>query len=440
MTNEVEIGVILPAAGSGVRMGGEPKAFMEIAGRPLLQWSLETLLADPRVRAVAVVVPSDGQFLAPAWLTATDPRVHVVQGGATRDESVRSGLRALPAEVDLVIVHDAARPLLDVAALERCVWSAGQGTSAVVGHRAVDTIKEVEGGLIRATPPRDRLWQVQTPQVFPRAVLERAHRRAVSEGLSGTDDASLVEALGEPVRVVESGRWNLKVTFPEDVEVARHLLSDRVRPLRSWTPRTDEEWRSVVDHLRADGLIAYPTGTVYGFGGSTSPMAVAQLARLKRRSAHKPFLILLPDPSAAPELAWTPEARKLAEAFWPGPLTLILGDPSQAYPPGVHGPEGGVAVRVDAHPLVTELLRHFGAPLTSSSANAPGEGPASDGPSALAALEKLNAGGEVWALDGGPVHGGLSSTLVDLTGPRPRLVREGVLSAEDIAAHVSFDD
>jgi len=421
-------------------MGGEPKAFMEVAGRPLLRWSLDTLLADPRVRAVAVVVPADDAFLLPNWLEDVDSRVRLARGGVTRDESVRSGLRALPDDVELVIVHDAARPLLDVPALERCVWWAGQGSSAVVGHPAVDTIKEVEGDLIRATPPRARLWQVQTPQVFPRAILERAHREAVANGFSGTDDAALVEASGQPVRVVEGGRWNLKVTFPEDVGVAEHFLKDRARPLRSWTPKTDEEWRSVVDHLRSDGLIAYPTGTVYGFGGSTSPLAVAQLARLKRRSAHKPFLILLPDSSAAPELEWTPEARKLAEAFWPGPLTLVLRDPNQAYPPGVHGPEGGVAVRVDAHPFVTELLRHFGQPLTSSSANAPGEGPASDGASVLEALVKLRAGSEVWALDGGAVQGGLSSTLVDLTGARPRLVREGVLSAKEIAAHVAFDD
>ena len=436
----MKIGVVLPAAGSGARMGGGPKAFMDVAGKPLLRWSLDALLADPRVCAVSVVVPNDPTFAPPAWLADTDTRIGVVRGGATRDQSVRAGLHALPADSDVVVVHDAARPLLDVSALERCVWWAGQGTSAVIGHPAIDTIKEVSADLIQATPPRELLWQVQTPQVFPRAVLERAHRAAEAEGRPGTDDAALVEALGEPVRVVEGSRWNLKVTFPEDVEIARHLLLDRSRPLRSWTPRTDEEWGAVVAHLESDGLIAYPTGTVYGFGGSTSPMAVAQLARLKRRSAHKPFLILLPDVEAAPELEWTDEARTLAEAFWPGPLTLILRDPGRAYPPGVHGPEGGVAVRIDAHPLVTELLRHFGQPLTSSSANAPGEQAASDGPAVLRALEKLDAGSEVWALDGGPVQGGLSSTLVDLTGPKPRMIREGVLSAEAIAAHVSLDD
>ncbi len=422
-------------------MGGVSKIFIEVAGKPLLSWSLSTFLDDPRVGTVVVVLPPDQLAEAPEWLTDLDERVVLAGGGATREASVAAGLAALPPRDSVVVVHDGARPLVDVPALERCLWWAGQGVSAVVGHPAVDTMKRVEGEFVTGTEPRHQLWQVQTPQVFPRKVLERAHARAAKHDTQGTDDASLVEASGEPVRMVPADRWNVKVTFPNDVEVAAHLLAGRTGPRRSWAPRTDEEWNAVVAHLEMGGLLAYPTGTVYGFGGSIDPLAVAQLARLKRRSAHKPFLVLLPSSEvvAARALSWTPEARTLAAAFWPGPLTLILPDPERSFPPGVHGPEGGVAVRVDGHPLVRELLERFGQPLTSSSANAPGEPPAASGPEVLEALEKLSAGNEVWALDGGPVEGGLSSTLVDLTGPQPRILREGALTAEDIGSHVRLD-
>ncbi|MCA9736762.1 MAG: 2-C-methyl-D-erythritol 4-phosphate cytidylyltransferase, partial [Gemmatimonadetes bacterium] len=393
-------------------------------------------LADPRVEVVVVLLPPGAAV--PDWVEELAPRVRVAPGGETRTASVAAGLDVLPDGIDTVVVHDAARPRVDLGALDRCLAVAAQDIAAVVGHPAVDTIKEVEDGVVQGTPDRRRLWQVQTPQVFPRTLLQHAHAAARATGVDGTDDAALIERAGLPVQVVEGSRWNLKVTVPEDRAVAESLLARA--PRRSAPPSTERGWAALVTHVRSGGLIAYPTGTVYGFGGAATPEGVAALARLKHREvARKPFLILLEGPDAAPGLAWSEEARRLSRAFWPGPLTLIVGDPRRTFPAGVRGPEGGVAVRVDAHPVATEIVRRLGAPLTSSSANAPGQPPATDGRGALEALEALGADASVWVIDAGPVSGGASSTLVDMTGPTPRLIRAGALPPARIREHVRLD-
>jgi 2-C-methyl-D-erythritol 4-phosphate cytidylyltransferase len=187
-----------------------------LAGRPLLEWSLEALRAAPSVRAVVVAVPPGVDYPG------------AVAGGDSRSESVRNALAAAGADDDVVLVHDAARPLADVELIEACVAGL-EGFDAVVAAAPVtDTIKQAgPDRVVAATLDRAGLWAVQTPQVFRREVLERALAQPADVLAAATDDAGLVEALGGRVGVVAAPRENLKVTTPLDLRVAELLLAER---------------------------------------------------------------------------------------------------------------------------------------------------------------------------------------------------------------------
>ena len=184
----------------------------------------------------------------------------------------------------------------------------------------------------------------------------------------------------------------------------------------------------LVEHLLGGGLAVHPTETVYGFGGLTTPSAVAALQRLKARTAERPFILLIPSVAAVPELHWTEAARELAEVFWPGAVTLVLADPAGSFPAGIRGPKGGVAVRVSSHPVTRALVERLGRPMTSTSANAPGMPPALTAQDALAAV--AGDAPELWALDAGRLAPSASSTVVDCTGPEPVVVRAGATPIE----------
>lgn len=207
-------------------MGGRPKAFLALGGIPLLQHALSTFLEHPRVRSIVVALSPDDAEEPPAWLRGLDRRVEVVAGGETRTLSVFAGLESLDAAVDLVLVHDAARPFVTREVIDRCVEAVGDTEGAVAGWPAADTMKQVgEGARVVATPDRATLWSAQTPQAFPRPMLLEAYRRAVSKGQSATDDAEIFRRHGGTVRMVEGARWNLKVTHPEDLEMAEFLVN-----------------------------------------------------------------------------------------------------------------------------------------------------------------------------------------------------------------------
>lgn len=195
----------------------------------------------------------------------------------------------------------------------------------------------------------------------------------------------------------------------------------------------------VAEHLRAGGLIAYPTETVYGFGCALQPAALSALARLKRREARKPFLLLVRDRRELQGLRWTPAATRLADAFWPGPLTLVLATGATGLPPEVTGPGGTVAVRASPHPGVRALLTALGAPITSTSANAPGAAPASSAAEVRRALDVLEAP-DVWVLDGGALPPSAPSTIVDCSGFRPRVLRAGAIPTERLREIVTEID
>ncbi len=226
---EPKVGVAIPAAGVGRRMGGTRKAFLALSGEPILLHALRPFLAHPAVVSVAVALSPEEFGDPPEWLGTLDPRLLLVRGGDTRTASVRAALAALAPEVEVVLVHDAARPLVNREIIDRCLQVALGGEGAVAGWPAVDTVQEVDGeGRIVATPDRTSLWQAQTPQAFPSAPLLEAYRAAEAAGVAATDDAALFTRMGGRVRMVEGSPWNLKVTHPDDVPVAELLL--RLRP------------------------------------------------------------------------------------------------------------------------------------------------------------------------------------------------------------------
>jgi 2-C-methyl-D-erythritol 4-phosphate cytidylyltransferase len=216
---------LLVAAGRGERLGADgPKAFVMLAGRPMLEWSLDALRAVEQVSRVVVALP-DGAA-APAGTIG-------VSGGAERSHSVRAALAAAGAgdPDEPVLVHDAARPLLTPEIVQRSLRALEEtGADAVVAAApVVDTIKRVGDDALRVveTVPRSALWAVQTPQVFRRSVLERVLAQPDEVLAAATDDASLVEQTGGRVHLVESPRENLKVTTPVDLRLAAILLEER---------------------------------------------------------------------------------------------------------------------------------------------------------------------------------------------------------------------
>jgi 2-C-methyl-D-erythritol 4-phosphate cytidylyltransferase len=209
---------ILVAAGSGERLGaGRPKAFVVLAGRPMLEWSLEALRAAG-IDDIVVALPA-GEAAPPGCTGAA--------GGATRSASVRAALAAAPAGED-VVVHDAARPLVAPELFRRTLDALADADCAIAAARVTDTVKEAgPDGRVVATLDRSRLWAIQTPQAFRRDALERALDVPDDVLAAATDDAWLVERSGGSVRVVESSPANLKVTTPHDLQVAALLLSER---------------------------------------------------------------------------------------------------------------------------------------------------------------------------------------------------------------------
>jgi L-threonylcarbamoyladenylate synthase len=199
--------------------------------------------------------------------------------------------------------------------------------------------------------------------------------------------------------------------------------------LRTIDLRADPEadLSSVVDFVRGGGVIAYPTETVYGLGSVCSTEGIQRVRQLKSRSSDKPLIVLVDSADSVRGLRWTAAARALAEIFWPGPVTLVLGDPDRIFPSGVRSEEtGSVGVRVSSHPVTTRLVAELGAPLTSTSLNAPGEPPVSSGYGAGDLLQRLG-GVDVFVLDAGTLPPSGPSTIVDCIRNEPVILREGTV-------------
>ncbi|MHA7154685.1 2-C-methyl-D-erythritol 4-phosphate cytidylyltransferase [Arthrobacter sp. TMN-50] len=218
-----QVGVIIVAGGSGQRLGrGIPKAQVQIAGRSILHHSLQGVLDAGVATEICVVVPAGDTTLREAIVAVpTDVKIRLVDGGATRPDSVAAGLAALSPGIVLVLVHDAARALTPPEVFRRVAAALHSGADAVIpAIPVVDTIKTVKGALVTGTPPRDTLRAVQTPQGFTVEALRRAHQ---DPGAAVTDDAMLMERLGIPVQVVDGADAAFKITTVQDLQLAEIL-------------------------------------------------------------------------------------------------------------------------------------------------------------------------------------------------------------------------
>lgn len=220
---------VLVAAGSGKRLGSTiPKALVDLAGKPLFARAAEVLVGEPRFSAGVIVAPPGfgrevSRYASRYHLEACS--LHVIEGGSERQDSVRAGLRALPGDVEIVLVHDAARPFVTSALVTACLQAAGEHGAATAALPVTDTIKEVDArGAIVRTVDRTELRAVQTPQAFQLRHLIEVHDRAARENLFFTDDAALIERYGGKVWTVPGDPNNMKVTSARDLAWARWFI------------------------------------------------------------------------------------------------------------------------------------------------------------------------------------------------------------------------
>lgn len=228
MVTGMSVSLVIPAAGSGERLGlGIPKALVEIGGVPLLRFTLERLCTAAVFTETVVLAPAGAEAAfrsALAGLPAGAGKLRVLTGGATRQASVAAGIAALAVDVEIVCVHDAARPLVSAETVRAVLEAARACGAATAASRPSDSVREERDEGSSSALDRARLWLVETPQAFRREVLARAHAEAARRGAAYTDDASLVEAIGQQIRVVASTGRNLKVTVGSDLLLAADLL------------------------------------------------------------------------------------------------------------------------------------------------------------------------------------------------------------------------
>jgi 2-C-methyl-D-erythritol 4-phosphate cytidylyltransferase len=225
---------ILPAAGLGTRMGvDKPKQFLALDGVPVLVFTLRRLAACPAIKDF--VIATRGEDVDAVTSSVASEKlgrpIRVVRGGDTRQDSVANALAEVSSEADLILVHDAVRPLVTLSQIERVIAEADACDAAILGIPAMDTVKEVKRAslpndvaLITATIPRERVVLAQTPQVFRSSLLLEAFGRARQDGVTASDEAGLVERLGRDVHVVVGSERNLKITRPGDMELAEFYL------------------------------------------------------------------------------------------------------------------------------------------------------------------------------------------------------------------------
>ncbi|MBZ5581709.1 MAG: 2-C-methyl-D-erythritol 4-phosphate cytidylyltransferase [Acidobacteriia bacterium] len=239
----MNVAVILPAAGLGIRMGRgaaektgtSRKQFMLLEGSPILAHTVRKFAACDRVREIVVAAPAVDLEWAAGMLAHEFPlrRARVVEGGASRQQSVENALATLAPDTDLVAVHDAVRPFIDLETIAKVLDEAAETGAAIVGVVPVDTVKQVSRATghacIRGTLPRDKLVLAQTPQVFRYDLLKRAFDAARQDGFFGTDEASLVERLDVEVTVVLGSDRNIKITKPGDMSLARLFLQEEMQ-------------------------------------------------------------------------------------------------------------------------------------------------------------------------------------------------------------------
>lgn len=219
-------GVVIVAAGSASRMGGIDKVMAPLAGEPMIARTVRAFQECDAVKKIVVVTRQDLILPITSLCSGMDKVKAVVAGGSSRQESVHLGLNALSGEVQLVAVHDGARPLVSWQLIDRVIRAANTYGAAAPAIPVKDTIKVVQGGVVKTTPDRSELYAVQTPQVFDFDLLRGALKKVEQEQLQVTDDCSAVEQMGMRVKIVEGDERNLKVTTPMDLKIAQMLLEE----------------------------------------------------------------------------------------------------------------------------------------------------------------------------------------------------------------------
>lgn len=222
---------IVLAAGEGRRIGGlTPKSYLSLGGRPIVLRALEKFFLASTINSIILVVaPAELERCADllrADSSLSGKQLTLQHGGPTRQASVSSGLEKLDSQCDCVVIHDAARPLVTPALIDRCVSAVADHAAVVAGVPVRDTIKIVSNELrVVSTPPRSSLWEIHTPQAFRKELILAAHARALREKIEATDDATLVEQMNQSVCVIEGDRTNMKITTPDDLVMAEALLT-----------------------------------------------------------------------------------------------------------------------------------------------------------------------------------------------------------------------
>lgn len=226
-----EIGILIPAAGKGSRMGKNiNKQFLNLLGKPILYYTIKSFL-DWRDDLEINIVLDSNEFdyfknkLQPLF-SCSSQKLNLIAGGNSRKKSVNNGLKAFSEEVNYVIIHDGARPLLRKELIEKCYQAVVKHNAVSCGVRVKDTIKVVENSFSKKTLARDSLRAIQTPQAFKLDLIMQAHREYGKD--NALDDASLVEELGEKVYIVDGDYNNFKITTPEDLKPAEIILKERV--------------------------------------------------------------------------------------------------------------------------------------------------------------------------------------------------------------------
>jgi 2-C-methyl-D-erythritol 4-phosphate cytidylyltransferase len=225
------VAALIPAAGSGRRMGcGVEKQFLQLGGKPLLAHTLARFEATAAITRIVIIVPPGREkycrqeIVQPAGFRKVS---HIVAGAETRQRSVTKGFRCLSGDVDVVVVHDGARPFVTPTLIQSAIAAAARDGSAIVAIPESDTLKRVAAdGTVVETLDRRYLWRAQTPQAFRREILRDALVHAERHHLDATDEAALVECLPHPVRIISGSTWNFKITSPDDLRLAELLLAD----------------------------------------------------------------------------------------------------------------------------------------------------------------------------------------------------------------------
>lgn len=228
----MSVAALIPAAGSGRRMGSEQeKQFLALRGKPLLAHTLSRFEMASSVDRIVVIVPPGREKFC--WQAIVEPQgfhkvTHITAGAETRQRSVMAGFRHLSEDIDIVVVHDGARPFVTPALIEASIAAAGRVGCAIAAIPESDTLKRVGAtGIVQETLDRQYLWRAQTPQTFQRQILRDALDYAGQHQLEVTDEATLVEALSLPVQIIPASIWNFKITSPDDLQLAELVLAQQ---------------------------------------------------------------------------------------------------------------------------------------------------------------------------------------------------------------------